>query len=152
MTRTITVAPVRKSVSVKATPERAFEIFTAGMSRWWSRQYSINKSPIKDIVVEPKAGGRWFERGEDGSECQWGKVLSWEPPSRLLLAWQITPSFSYDPDLVTEVEVRFIAEASGTRVELEHRLDGYDTAAEDMFKVFDGGWQGLLESFAKDAA
>ena len=152
MTRTITVAPVRKSVSVKATPERAFEIFTAGMSRWWSRQYSINKSPIKDIVVEPKAGGRWFERGEDGSECQWGKVLSWEPPSRLLLAWQITPSFSYDPDLVTEVEVRFIAEASGTRVELEHRLDGYDTAAKDMFKVFDGGWQGLLESFAKDAA
>jgi uncharacterized protein YndB with AHSA1/START domain len=152
MTRTITVAPVRKTIKVKATPERAFEVFTAGMSRWWSRQYTINKSPIKDVVVEPKAGGRWFERGEDGSECQWGKVLAWEPPSRLLLAWQITPTFSYDPDLMTEVEVRFTAEGGGTLVELEHRLDGYGAAAEDMFKVFDGGWQGLVESFAKEAA
>jgi hypothetical protein len=71
---------------------------------------------------------------------------------RQLLAWQITPTFSYDPDLVTELEVLFIAEASGTRVELEHRLDGCGTAAEDMFKVFDGGWQGLLESFAKETA
>jgi len=99
-----------------------------------------------------KAGGRWFERGEDGSECQRGKVLSWEPPSRLLLAWQITPTFSYDPDLMTELEVRFIAEAGGTRVELEHRLDGYGAAAENMFKAFDGGWQGLVEEFAKAAA
>ena len=152
MTKTVSVAPVRKSVHVKATPERAFEIFTAGMGRWWSKQYSINKSPIKDIVVEPRTDGRWFERGEDGSECQWGKVLAWEPPSRLLLAWQITPCFSYDPDLVTELDVRFIAEGGGTRVELEHRLGGYGAAAEDMFKVFDAGWQGLLESFAKETA
>jgi len=152
MTKTATVAPVRKDVRVNVTPERAFEIFTAGMVRWWSKQYSINKSPIKDIVVEPRADGRWFERGEDGSECQWGKVLAWEPPSRLLLAWQITPSFSYDPDLVTELDVRFIAEGSGTRVELEHRLDGYGAAAEGMFNVFDSGWQGLLESFAQEAA
>jgi uncharacterized protein YndB with AHSA1/START domain len=152
MTKTVSVAPVRKSVHVKATPERAFEIFTAGMGRWWSKQYSINKSPIKDVVVEPRTDGRWFERGEDGSECQWGKVLAWEPPLRLVLAWQITPSFSYDPDLVTELDVRFIAEGSGTRVELEHRLDGYGAAAEDMFKVFDTGWHGLLESFAREAA
>jgi uncharacterized protein YndB with AHSA1/START domain len=144
--------PVRKNVRVNATPERAFEIFTAGMMRWWSKRYSISKSPIEDIVVEPRADGRWFERGEDGSECQWGKVLAWEPPYRLLLAWQITPSFSYDPDLVTELDVRFIAEGSGTRVTLEHRLDGYGAGAEDMFKIFDGGWQRLLESFAQEAA
>jgi uncharacterized protein YndB with AHSA1/START domain len=97
MTKTIPIAPVRKSIDVKATPERAFRIFTAEMARWWSKEYSINKSPIKDIVIEPRVNGRWFERGEDGSECEWGKVLAWEPPSRVLLAWQITPSFSYDP-------------------------------------------------------
>jgi uncharacterized protein YndB with AHSA1/START domain len=86
-------------------------------------------------------------------ECQWGKVLAWEPPSRVLLAWQITPSFSYDPDLVTELDVRFTAEGRGTRVELEHRLDGYGAAAEQMFQIFDSpeGWTGLLENFAREA-
>jgi len=150
--KTIIVAPVRKSIRVTATPERAFEIFTKGMARWWNKQYSINKSPIKDIVIEPKVGGRWFERGEDGSECQWGKVLAWKPPSRLLLAWQITPSWIFDPKLLTEVDIRFIAESTGTRLELEHRVDGYGAAAEDMFKVFDApnAWMGLLERFEQE--
>jgi len=152
MSKTVSIVPVRKSIDVKATPEHAFRIFTTEMARWWSSQYSINKSPIKDIVVEPRVNGRWFERGEDGSECQWGKVLAWEPPSRVLLAWQITPSFTYDPDLMTELDVRFIAKGNGTRVELEHRLDGYGAAAEEMFNIFDGGWQGLLEGFAREAA
>lgn len=154
MTRAITVAPVRKSIRVRATPEGAFDVFTAGMSRWWNRRYSINKSPIRDVVLEPTPGGRWFERGEDGSECQWGKVLAWEPPVRLLLAWQITPQWTFDPALVTEVEIRFIADGQGTLVELEHRVDGYGPAAEDMFKLFDSpnAWMGLLESFAEEAA
>ena len=68
-----------------AAPDRVFHVFIAGMSRWWPNSHSINKSPIKDIVIEPKAGGRWFERCEDGSECEWGKVLAWEPPVRLRL-------------------------------------------------------------------
>jgi uncharacterized protein YndB with AHSA1/START domain len=154
MTRAITVAPVRKTIRVRATPERAFDIFTAGMGRWWNRQYSINKSPIRDVVLEPTPGGRWFERGEDGSECQWGKVLAWEPPVRLLLAWQITPQWTFDPALVTEVEIRFIADGQGTVVQLEHRVDGYGSAAEDMFKLFDSphAWMGLLERFAEEAA
>jgi uncharacterized protein YndB with AHSA1/START domain len=151
--KTVPIAPVRKSIRVAAAPARSFEVFTAGMVRWWDKQFSINKSPIQDIVMEPRSGGRWFERGTDGSECQWGKVLAWEPPDRLLLAWQITPMWQFDPALVTEVEVRFIADGTGTRVELEHRLDGYGAAAAEMRQIFDGprAWQGLLENFAKTA-
>jgi uncharacterized protein YndB with AHSA1/START domain len=151
---TITLTSVRKRVRVNAAPARAFEVFTAGMRRWWARDKSINKSPIRDIVMEPRAGGRWFERGEDGSECQWGKVLAWEPPSRLLLAWQISPQWRFDPDLLTEVEIRFTPDGAGTLVELEHRLEGYGEAAAKMHAIFDSpnGWAVLLESFAKAAA
>jgi uncharacterized protein YndB with AHSA1/START domain len=148
---TTILSPVRKQIRVNATPARAFDVFTAGMRRWWRADYSLNQSAIKDIVIEHRAGGRWFERGEDGSECQWGKVLAWEPPSRLLLAWQITAEWQFDPDLLTELEVRFTAEGAGTLVELEHRLDGYGAAAARMREVFDGpeAWTSLLESFAK---
>jgi uncharacterized protein YndB with AHSA1/START domain len=154
MTQVIKVAPVRKSIRVKAIPERAFRAFTAEMSRWWRKSHSINKSPISEIVMEPWPGGRWFERGEDGSECDWGRVLAWEPPGRLLLAWQLTPQWRFDPDLVTELELRFVADGEGTLIELEHRLDGYGPAAEDMFKVLDGpnAWAGLLEAFAEGLA
>jgi uncharacterized protein YndB with AHSA1/START domain len=153
MTTAIKIAPVRKSIRVKAPPERAFRAFTAEMSRWWIKTHSINASPIKDIVMEPRPGGRRFERGEDGSECDWGKILAWEPPSRLLLAWQLTPQWKFDPALMTELELRFVAGGDGTLVQLEHRLDGYGPAAEDMFKVLDGpqAWSGLLEAFAKGA-
>jgi uncharacterized protein YndB with AHSA1/START domain len=152
MTLRIAVAPVRKRTRVNADPSRAFEVFTAGMTRWWPREHSINKSPIQDIILEPRVGGRWMERGEDGSECQWGKVLAWEPPARLVLAWQINAQWQYDPELVTEVEVRFSQDGDGTLVEVEHRLDGYGEAAEQMRQVFDGpaAWQGTLQRFAKE--
>jgi len=151
MSPTITVAPVRRQARVNAAPARAFEIFTRGMTRWWPRKNTINSSSIQEIVMEPQAGGRWLERGEDGSECQWGKVLAWEPPARLVLAWQISAQWQYDPALVTEVEVRFSPDGDGTLVELEHRLDGYGEAAEQMRQVFDSpqGWTGTLEDFAK---
>ena len=155
MSPTITPAPIRKEIRVKAPPARAFELFTAGMSRWWLKTHTINptKSPIKDILVEPHAGGRWFERGEDGSECQWGKVLVWEPPQRLLLAWQISSEWRYDPAIETEVEIRFTADGSGTLVALEHRhLERLGAAAEAMAQAFNGGWSSLLEQFATKAA
>ena len=155
MSATIQPAPIRKSVRVKAAPPRAFEIFTSGMGRWWLKTHSISptKTPIKDVVLEPRAGGRWFERGEDGSECDWGKVLAWEPPSRLLLAWQISGQWQFDPNLVTEVEIRFMPEAGGTKVELEHRhLERLGAAAEAMAKAFEGGWAALLQQFAARAA
>jgi uncharacterized protein YndB with AHSA1/START domain len=155
MSPTIAPAAIRKHVRVKALPARAFEIFTAGMSQWWLKTHTINptKSPLKDIVIEPREGGRWFERGEDGSECQWGKVLAWEPPTRLLLAWQISAQWQFDPNLVTEVEIRFTPDGNGTKVELEHRhLERLGDTAEAMRQAFERGWGSLLEEFATKAA
>jgi uncharacterized protein YndB with AHSA1/START domain len=148
--RTIAVDPVRRRIWVSADPERAFETFTRGMTKWWPRKNSINTSPIAEVVVEPWAGGRWFERGEDGSECLWGKVLAWDPPGRLLLAWQISPNWHFDAAVATEVEICFLPDDHGTLVQLEHRLEGYGEAAEDMHAIFDSpqGWAGALESFA----
>jgi uncharacterized protein YndB with AHSA1/START domain len=164
MSQTITTqiiggAPIRKSVQVKAVPARAFEIFTADASRWWLRSHTINptKSPIKDVIIEPREGGRWFERGEDGSECNWGKVLAWEPPidngnGRLLLAWQISAEFKYDPSLSTEVEIRFTPAESGTLVELEHRqIERMGERGAGMRDAFTRGWGLLLDSFAEHA-
>ena len=155
MNRTVAITPVRKSINVPATPDRAFHVFTQGMSRWWLKSHSINKSPIRDIVIEPQAGGRWYERGEDGSTCDWGRVLLWEPPKRLVLSWEITADWKHDPNLKTEVEVRFIAEGNNaTRVELEHRcLDLYGARGHEMRSIFDSekGWTGLLQAFAASA-
>jgi uncharacterized protein YndB with AHSA1/START domain len=155
MSQTITPAPIRRSVEVKVPPARAFEIFTAGASRWWLRTHSISatKSPIKDVVIEPRAGGRWFERGEDGSECEWGKVLAWQPPTRLLLAWQINADFKYDASLLTEVEIRFTPAAGGTLVELEHRLiERMGERGVGMRDAFTRGWGLLLDSFTQHAS
>lgn len=149
--RTITAAPVRRSVHVKATPERAFEVFTARMGQWWIRSHSINASPMATIVMEPRAGGRWYEVGEDGSECPWGHVLAWEPPGRLLLAWQVNGQWTFDPDFITEVEVRFTRDGDGTRVDLEHRnLERFgdkETVIRAAIESPDG-WAGLLARFA----
>jgi uncharacterized protein YndB with AHSA1/START domain len=150
---TIAPAPVRSSVRVNAPPEQAFEIFTARMGRWWLKTHKIGAVDMADAVLEPRAGGRWYEKGVDGSECDWGRVLAWDPPSRLVLAWQITGRWQFDPDLLTEVEVRFIpVGANATRVELEHRnIERFGPDAEAVRAAFDspGGWPGLLDSFAR---
>jgi uncharacterized protein YndB with AHSA1/START domain len=109
---------------------------------------------MKAAIIEPQVGGRWFERGEDGSECEWGHVLAWEPPARLVLAWQIDSQWRFDPTLLTEVEVRFIPDGDGTRVELEHRnIEHFGNQAEAARVALDSpmGWSGLLESYAASA-
>jgi uncharacterized protein YndB with AHSA1/START domain len=151
MNATITMAPVRKSIRVKAARQRAFEIFTQW--RWWPKEHSIlkSRSPQVSVTTEPRAGGRWYERGADGSECDWGKVLVWEPPSRIVMTWQLNGRFEIDPALHTEVEVRFVAEGDHTRIELEHRyLERAGDTAQMMRDAIDspGGWGGLLERFA----
>jgi uncharacterized protein YndB with AHSA1/START domain len=148
------IEPVLKSIRVQATPARAFEVFTGKMARWWLPTHTINptKSPIAAIVIEPREGGRWYERGEDGSECDWGRVLVWQPPKRVVLAWQINAHWQYDAGLVTELEVRFTAQPSGaTDVTLEHRLlERLGDAAPGIRDAIDSpsGWSGLLERYA----
>src|SRR5258708_25715877 len=79
MNKTVTIAPVRKSVRVKASQAHAFEVFTAGLDRWWPRRGTIGTSPMKTATIEPRLGGRWYETGEDGSEATVGKILLWDP-------------------------------------------------------------------------
>jgi uncharacterized protein YndB with AHSA1/START domain len=115
---------VRKAITVAASPERAFRVFTEQFGVWWPKEYSIGAADMVDMVVEPRVGGRWYEIGVDGSECDTGWVTAYEPPGRLVLAWHLDGNWEYDPDPAhaSEVEVRFIADGDGhTRVELEHR-------------------------------
>jgi hypothetical protein len=148
-----TEVDVRRSVSVPLSPERAFELFTARMTEFWPAEHSIGTSAIAEVVVEPRVGGRWYERGVDGAECDWGRVAEWEPPDKVVLLWQIGANWKFDPDLTTEVELTFTAEEPGrTRVDLRHRhLERYGDQAEQMRAVFDspGGWPGTLAAFAE---
>jgi uncharacterized protein YndB with AHSA1/START domain len=142
---------VRKDIFVKATPERAFQVFTREMSAWWPlASHHVGKVDAKGVRIEELVGGRVFELGVDGSECTWGHVLAWDPPSRLVFTWELDASFKVDPKIDTKVEVTFSAEQGGTRVELVHRgLRAYGAKADEMRAVFDspGGWTGLLAAF-----
>jgi uncharacterized protein YndB with AHSA1/START domain len=154
MSTQIRPAPVRKSIFVDALPNHAFEVFTSGIGRWWPKSHKIGDAELDRPVIEPREGGRWYERDVDGSECDLGKVLVWDPPARLVLIWQLTAEFTFDPDLVTEVEVQFAAEGSGTRVDLEHRhLERLGETADKLREAVDapGGWSGLLELYAQAA-
>jgi uncharacterized protein YndB with AHSA1/START domain len=148
---TIRPAPVRRSIVVKADVNTSFSAFAGKIGRWWPRSKSIGACAQTDVVLEGRAGGRWYERGEDGSECEWGKVLQWEPPSRLVLAWQIDGNWKHDPAFVTEVEVTFTALGTNeTRVDIEHRnLERFGDRGARIRDAFDSeeGWNGVLKSF-----
>jgi len=147
---------VRKVVKVQAPQELAWQVFTQQMGTWWPLAvYKIGKAKAVDAIIEPRVGGRWYERGEDGNTCDWGHVVVWKPSSRLVLSWDINADFQYDPALQTEIEVCFIAEKDGsTRVELEHRrLDRYGDRRDEMRTIYDksGDWGQLLALFAQTA-
>jgi uncharacterized protein YndB with AHSA1/START domain len=151
-------APVRKSVTVKAGADRAFRVFTQDFDSWWPRTHHIGASPMKKAIIEGKAGGRCYTQQEDGTDCDWGQVLVWEPPRRFVLAWQITHEWGYQPDLAqsSEVELRFTPTADGgTRVDLEHRhFERHGAGAAAMRGGVDSpdGWGGLLGLFAARVA
>jgi uncharacterized protein YndB with AHSA1/START domain len=152
VSRTIQPAPVRKVLTVPATPQRAFEVFTAGFDRWWPRSHTIGKSALQEVVLQPRVGGRWYGIDDDGTETEWGDVLVWEPPRRLVLAWRIGADWQYHADLLTEIEVTFTAQSSGaTRVDFEHRLLERmgDAAASVRDSIDDpGGWTSILQNYA----
>ena len=152
----MTVEPVHKQIVIAASQVRAFRVFTEGMDRWWPRSHHIGTTPLARQVLEPTLGGRWYAISQDGSECDIGKVLVWEPPHRVVLAWQLSADWKYDSAFVTEVEVTFAAEGPKmTRVDLEHRnLERYGEAAPRVRKGIDSseGWGAMLDVFGGVAA
>jgi uncharacterized protein YndB with AHSA1/START domain len=157
MSSTSTIPAVHRSVTVGAPVERAFRVFTESFNSWWPATHHIGQADLAEAVLEPREGGRWYERGIDGSECDWGRVLAWEPPHRLVLSWQIDGEWQYDPDAehAGEIEVRFTAEGSEqTVVELEHRLFERLAGAQALHDSVDGdgGWGGILGRFAEAVA
>ena len=155
MTMTDTGLTVRKSITVEASQEHAFDVWTRGFDSWWPRSHHIGEAEMDEAIIELRPGGRAYERGVDGSECDWGTVLVYEPPSRIVVTWQINGDFKAEPDpeRASEYEVRFIEEGPDTtRVEFEHRhLERHGEDAQRMFDLFDsdGAWAGLLRTFAE---
>jgi uncharacterized protein YndB with AHSA1/START domain len=151
---TNTVPPLQGKTTVSVPVERAFSVFTASFNTWWPAQYHIGQAEMAEAILEPREGGRWYERGIDGSECDWGRVLAWEPPHRLVVTWQVNGYWQYDPDPdhASEIEIRFTADGpEQTTVELEHRhLDRLveGQALRDGISG-GGGWTAILEGFAK---
>jgi uncharacterized protein YndB with AHSA1/START domain len=147
-------ASVRTSVVIEAPIEHAFRVFTEELDKIKPREHNILGVDIAETVFEARAGGRIFDRGVDGSECQWARVLAYEPPNRVIFSWDISPYWQLesDPEKTSEVEVRFIPETpERTRVELEHRnLDrhgeGWDGLREGVGG--DQGWPLYLQRFA----
>ncbi len=150
----MTEAPVvRHEVVVRGTPEEAFATFTALMSDIKPKEHNLLSSPIVSTTFEPYVGGHIVDRAADGSECRWARVLSYEPPDRLVFSWDIGPTWQLQPpENASEVEVRFIAEGSDrTRVELEHR--NLDRHGPGWSAVRDGvdnpqGWPLYLARYA----
>ena len=146
---------IAKTLVVEAPQAKAFEVFTAGFDTWWPRTHHTGEGDLVEAVIEPQEGGRWWATTTVGVE-EWGRVLAWDPPNRIVLDWQLNASFGYDAAFHTEVEARFIAESpTRTRLEFEHRnLDRYGERAEEMARILgsDGGWTGLLAGYVTAAS
>jgi uncharacterized protein YndB with AHSA1/START domain len=151
---------VFKSIRVKAPIERAFSVFVEQMETWWPATHHIGKTPFEAIFIEPRVGGRWYERNVEGAQCDWGTVLKWDPPNSVCLSWHLgpghdSPDWVFDGDMSksSEVEIRFLSEGpDSTLVELEHRkLERHGEGAEQLRALFDGpgAWSGILDCFAR---
>lgn len=150
--------PVRVEVSVDASIERAFSVFTEQCDLWWPREYGLGPVERIALTMEPQLGGRWYETGRDGSEHDWGVVLAWEPATYLALSWMIAPGFRPEPDpaRASRVDVHFVADGphrtviSLTHSGFEHHGEGWQSMRDGV--AGEGGWPGVLRSFAGRAA
>ena len=146
---------VQQHVVVNAPVERAFELFTSRFGEFKPREHNLLSVPIAETVFEARVGGNIYDRGVDGSECRWARVLVFEPPERVVFSWDIGPTWQIEHDhaKTSEVEVRFIAEtARTTRVELEHRHlqrhgEGWQAVADGVDG--DAGWSLYLRRYAQ---
>jgi hypothetical protein len=155
--RANTMAPevrVAKTIVVEVPRVQAFAFFIRQEAWWPVQTHHLAEPPGETVILEPFVGGRWFERWHDGRECDWGTVLIWEPPRRIVVTWQVGPGWIYEPDrsMASEIEVRFLAESpQRTRIEFEHRhLERYGEQAERMRAILDapGGAAGVLQAYA----
>jgi uncharacterized protein YndB with AHSA1/START domain len=146
---------VRTQITVDAPIERAFRVFTEDFGSFKPPEHNLLGAEIAETVFEPHEGGHLYDRGVDGSECRWARVLAYEPPERVVISWDISPRWQIETDLekTSEVEVRFISETPDrTRVELEHRnLDRHGDGWEDVRDGVggEGGWPLYLQRFAE---
>ena len=152
MTKTAT-PPVHVTVTIARAPEDVFRVFTRDIAEWWPLPtHSVaadtfeGKVRAETVVFEGRVGGRIYERMSDGREVDWGQVLVWEPPHRVIFSWK--PNL--DPVPPTEVEVSFNQEGSATRVDLEHR--GWERLGKEGLRkrqIYERGWPGVIEAFAR---
>jgi uncharacterized protein YndB with AHSA1/START domain len=150
-------AVVRKNVRVQASIARAFSVFVEQMETWWPAHHHIGAQPFQCIVVEPRAGGRWYEQDTQRVQCQWGTVLAWDPPHKVSLSWHLGPDWKFNPDLsfASEIEIRFTSDGSFTLVELEHRgLERNGEGFEQLRAMLDSpdAWTATLAAFANAIA
>jgi uncharacterized protein YndB with AHSA1/START domain len=151
-----TLEPVRKEVSVGLPPDRAFALFADGLGRWWPTPYTYAGDKFETAAIEPRAGGRWYERARGGAETSWGEVRAYEPGRRLVLSFAISPARAPEPpEKASEVEIRFEPEGpAATRVALEHRdFERHGTGAATLRNGMDSGqgWPLILASYERAA-
>jgi uncharacterized protein YndB with AHSA1/START domain len=140
-----TIQPVRRAVTVERPLEEAFRVFTEELASWWPVEtHSIAKEAVETVVMEGRVGGRLYERAGDGAECDWGRLLAWEPPHRVAFEWQIT-------GVPTEVDVRFTPDGEHTRVDLTHR--GFERLENGAARreSYNGGWVTVLGRYESAA-
>ncbi|MER8442897.1 SRPBCC family protein [Mesorhizobium sp. M1066] len=153
MSKKPALAPVKHSVVVEAPIARAFRVFTEDFGRFKPREHNLLAVAIAETIFEPRVGGHVYDRGVDGSECRWARVLTYDPPNRLVLSWDISPRWQIetDPNKTSEWEVRFTAETeNSTRVEIEHRnFERHGEGWEGVRGGVDGdqGWPLYLQRF-----
>ena len=149
---------IRTSITVEAPLERAFSVFVDDFDAIKPREHNMLGVDIAETVFEPRPGGHIYDRGVDGSECRWARVLAYEPPNRVVFTWDISPQWRLeaDPERASEVEVRFVPEGpERTRLELEHRnLDRHGDGWEGLRAGVESpdGWPLYLDRFAARVA